>query len=425
MKNLNPKALITKLLAIQMIAGSVVIVGGGLVSNFFNFLFNLFMTRYLSVSDYGILASLVSVITLFTIPAMAVTPTVVRFGASYFANNELDKVRGLFYKIFALSAGIGILILICFILFHQAIGDFFNIHDTNFVILAGVTIAISYIGIVNNSLLQAKLKFMFIAIINAVSSVIKLLLGAGLVFLGFKVGGALWGFLISFLVPYFLSFFPLSFLLSKSIKSPPVNDVELVKYGAPSALALFAVSSFITTDIILVKHFWSAEQAGLYSGLSLIGRVIYFLTAPIGLVMFPLIVQKHAKNEDYGHIFKLALLMVALPSIAITIFYFLFGNFTVNFFAKTDYLSVSKYLGLFGIYTTIFSLVAVITNYFLSIKRTEVAWGVVIGAIAQAVGIWLFHNSFLQIIMISTATVSGVLIFEIIYYIKIHGKKKT
>lgn len=423
MNTINPKKLIKSLLAIQIISGSVVIVGGGLASNFLNFLFNLFMTRNLSVSDYGILASLVSVITLFSIPAAAITPTVVRFGATYFANNELDKVRGLFYKIFVLSAGIGILVFVSFIVFHKVIGDFFNINQTSLIMLAGLTIAIVYIGTVNNSLLQAKLKFMFIAIMNTVSSATKLLLGAGLVFLGFKVGGALWGFFISYLVPYVMSFFPLSFLMSKSIKSPPISDIELVKYGAPSAIALFAVSSFITTDIILIKHFWSAEQAGLYSGLSLIGRVIYFLTAPVAMVMFPLIVQKHAKNEEYGHIFKLALLMVGLPSIAITIFYFLFGHFTINFFAKNDYLSVSQYLGLFGIFTTIFSLVSVITNYFLSIKRTEIAWGVVVGATAQAVGIWMVHNTFLQVILISIASVSGVFIFEIIYYIKTHGKK--
>ncbi len=424
MNNINPKKLIKSLLSIQIIAGSIVIVGGGLVSNFLNFVFNLFMTRNLSVPDYGILATLVSVITLFTIPASAITPTVVRFGASYFANNELDKVRGLFYKIFFVSAAIGMIILLSFVIFHKVIGEFFNIQDTFFITLSGVTIAIAYVGTVNNSLLQAKLKFMFIAIINTISSATKLILGGGLVLLGFKVGGALWGFLVSFLVPYVLSFFPLSFLLNKSIKSPSISDVELIKYGAPSAIALFAVSSFITTDIILVKHFWSAEQAGLYSGLSLIGRVIYFLTAPVALVMFPLIVQKHAKNEEYHHIFKIALLMVLLPSIGITIFYFLFSQFTINFFAKTDYLSVSQYLGLFGIFITIYSLVSVITNYFLSIKRTDVAWGVVAGAVAQAIGIWLFHNSFLNIILISIGSVTGVLIFETVYFLIIHGKKK-
>ena len=51
--------------------------------------------------------------------------------------------------------------------------------------------------------------------------------------------------------------------------------------------------------LILVKHFFSPHDAGIYAGLSLIGRVIFFFSAPIASVMFPVIVQKYARKENY------------------------------------------------------------------------------------------------------------------------------
>ena len=45
-----------------LVYGSSIVVIGGLVANFFHFLFNLFMSRNLSVADYGTLASIVSLI---------------------------------------------------------------------------------------------------------------------------------------------------------------------------------------------------------------------------------------------------------------------------------------------------------------------------------------------------------------------------
>lgn len=417
------KLIFKKLISNQIVTGSAVIVGGGLAANFLNFLFNVYMTRNLSVADYGILASMISLITLFSIPAGSMTPTIVRFGASYFANNQLDQVRGLFLKIVRFTALVGFGILLIFIFFSKSIGDFFRIDNPFLIILAGVIIFFSYIGTINSGLLQAKLLFTFISIMNSLSNLLKLIVGVALVFSGFKVNGALTGFAVSYFLPYFLSFIPFRFIFNKSINIPKISNAELFKYGTPAALALFGLSSFITTDIILVKHFFDPHQAGIYSGMSLIGRVIYFLTAPIGTVMFPLVVQKHSRNEKYDDIFALAMILVAVPAGAITVFYFLFPEFTINFFAKSDYQSASGYLGLFGLFTMVFSIISVITNYFLSISKTIIAIPIIIAAIIQAAAIWLFHDSFYQIILNSLVIAILLLIFELIFYFLPYGRK--
>ncbi len=56
-----------KALKHPLVYGSAIVVFGSLFSNFFNFLFNLYMSRTLTVAEYGILAS---IITMITFPAL-------------------------------------------------------------------------------------------------------------------------------------------------------------------------------------------------------------------------------------------------------------------------------------------------------------------------------------------------------------------
>jgi len=183
-----------------------------------------------------------------------------------------------------------------------------------------------------------------------------------------------------------------------------------------------SLTSFISTDILLVKHFFNPQQAGLYAGLSLVARVIFFLSAPIGSVMFPIVVQKYSKKESFTRTFNLSLLLVLLPSVLIAIFYMLFPDFSILFFLKKqNYLAISHLLTPFAIFIVLFSLLSIIANFYLSINKTKVYIPVVIGALAQIILICLFHNSFAQIITISlviTFVLVGMLLLHYEFFIK-------
>lgn len=401
----------------ELIAGAGFLFVASLFGSVFNFFFNLFMSRNLSVSDYGVLASLISIITLSMLVAGAVVPTIIRFAGSYFAKGEFHMVRGLFFKVSKLSLTLGIFVFFIFLIFWQRIGEFFNLNDRYLVILVGFVVFLIFIGVINGALLQAKLAFRFIAFTNLLSTFLKFLLGIVLVFFGFSVIGALWAILLSLLVPYLLSFIPLRLIFKKFVSAPKIQIRTLLVYGAPAAIASFSLMSLITTDIILVKHFFDPGRAGIYAGLSLIGRVIFFFSAPVGTVMFPMVVQKHTRRENYQNILRISVLLILLPSIALTIFYFIFPQLTIRFFLKNEeYVSAASYLGFFGIFIGLFSLLSVFTNFYLSIKRTNIFIPLVAGAISQAVLIWIWHENFRQIIIISTITTFLLLIFLMLYY---------
>ncbi len=408
---------IQHLLKHPLIYGSSIVVTGGILANFFNFLFNLFMSRSLSVTDYGTLASIISLITFPTLLVAAVNPVIIRFAGNYFVKDEASLLKGLYYLFFRFLFVSGTLVGIFSLLFLHQIGQFFHITNNTILIFADLYIWLSFVSIINASFLQAKLAFGFQVIAGLITALMKLLLGVIFVILGYSVAGATGALIVSGIVGYGISFIPLRFLFSHKAKYPNIKSKEFFRYGIPTALTLLGLTSFISTDIILVKHFFDSTQAGLYAGLSLIGRIIFFISAPIGTVMFPIIVQKHSKGDNFLNTFKLAVGMVLAPSILLTLFYFFFPRFTILFFLKRpDYLSIAPLLSVFALYISFYCVLYLFANFYLSIKKTKIYLPVLAGAMLQIVLISMYHQTFIQIIMISFVLVLLLVIGFLLYY---------
>ena len=402
----------------QLISGSAIVVIGNLVANFFNFLYNLFMGRMLTPAEYGIVTAIVALITFPALLANAISPTIMRFAGSYFATGQMAHVRGFYIKIAKIIFILAIAIFIVFFILIPQISGFFHITDRSLLIVTDLIIFLCFVGAINIAFLQAKLAFAFQVVVNMVNSISKLFMGVVMVMLGYSTFGAVSAVLIGSIAGYVLSFVPLKFLFEKKTVSPVINSGEIFRYGLPSTLTLLGLTSFISIDIILVKHFFEPTMAGVYAGISLIARVIFYISAPIGTVMFPLIVQKHSRGENFTNTFKLSLFLVLLPASLMTITYFVFPEFAIKFFfpKTSEYLLGSSALGIFGLFISSYCFLSILSMFYLSIKKTKVYLPVLLSAFLQVLLIWFFHESFIQVITISLITSLLALVALLLYY---------
>lgn len=401
-----------------LIAGSAVIFVGSITGNVFHFLFNLLMSRNLPVADYGILVSLMSLSSLPALAFASLIPITVNFATTYIANGEYDKVKGLYLKISKIMLLSGLFFIILFGLFSNIIADFIHLSGKeSFIILVGFIVFLGFMMLVNTAFLQAKLSFRYISFLTFLGGFFKFLVALGLIFIGFGIGGILFGLIIGGIASYLISFIPLSSLLHRGMKSVKIGFAEIVGYAYPATIALFCMTSFITTDILLVKHFFPAVDAGLYAGLALIGKVVFYFSSPIGMVMFPLAVKKYTQGQSHHRLLAASLLLVFIPSVALTLFYFAAPVFSINFFLKNkEYLAVADLLGLFGIYMTLYSLLSVLVNFYLSIQKTKVYVPVFLGALAQLILISLFHGTLQGVIVISASITFLLVVGLLLYY---------
>ncbi len=399
---------------------------GFIVASFMAFALNLFLARALTTSDYGIYASLLSILTLAGILVQSLQPIIVRFATDYFAKNKIDQASMLYFKATKFMLLFSLLIFGLFVIFLSPISTYLHLKNNSYIIIVGFIVAFQYLGVINTSYLQSLLKFPVMSLLAGIGGLSRFIGGIILVFFGFNVFGALWAIFFAFFIPFILGFFPLRFLFNKKKKNKKIkiSSREIILYAIPTTISVLLFTSLTSTDVLLVRHFFNAKDAGVYGALSLVGKVIFYFTGPISLVMFPLLIKRHTRGESVNNLFFASILLVLAPSIIITFFYFLFPVVSINFFLGKNYLRATPYLGLFGIYITIFSLLNLCVNFFLSLKKTKIFIPILFIAALQIILISLFHSSFFEVISISLVLSVILLFVMLLYYLLLFSNVK-
>lgn len=404
-------------IAHELVAGSFFVFLGSMANNVFSFLFNLFLVRKFSTPDYGIYVSLVSLITLSSFLSQALITVLVKFAGDFFAKGKISEAATFYKATFKIIFIFSSAIFLGFILFSSAIRSFLHLDNNLYILLVAIIIFFSYMSMINEAFIRSMLKFKYLSFLLSFGSLIKLISGGILVILGFKIFGALFGVFLNVSIPFVLAFIPLRFLFKEKNISQNFSMSKVLGYAIPASVTILSLASFVSTDIILVKHFLSSSQAGLYGGLSLVGKVIFYFTSPIPLVMFPLIIKRYNQEKSFHSLFYLSLLLVSLASIFITVFYFIFPRFVINLFlGGGNYYFVKSYIGLFAIFISLYSLVNVCINFFLSVAKTSIYLFVTPLALLQIILISIFHDNFSEIIFSSIVSVGLLLAVLLLYY---------
>ena len=415
-----------KLFKNQLVAGSFVLFAGTAVSNFGNYLYHLLMGRMLGPIDYGILASLISLTYLFNIPMGTLGLVVVKYVSALRGRREFG---GIAYFYSWLNKKVTILALAGFfllIIISPWLASFLHLDSTLPILLA---IVLSLVGIyltINTSVLQGFLRFGLMSILGVISVFLKLIIAISLVYLGWKVLGAILSILIGSILGCLLAGFFVARLLKKGKKKEKkISGRKIFNYSIPAFFSTLAFTSLYTIDVVLARHFLPAQEAGFYAALATLGKVIFFATGPIVIVMFPMVSEKHANGKKYLNLLNLSLSLVLFVCLGISGVYFLFPKLMVNLLYGSQYLLASSNLWLFAVFLSFYSLSYLLVNFYLSVKKMKIVSLPAIAALLQIVFIFFFHRDLEQIVIISI-TITALLFFSLLlYYVKNERAQKS
>ncbi len=418
---------IKEFIAHPLISGSSIIFVGSFAANILAYLFNLAMIRLLTVEDYGLLTALTSLTVLFGIFQLSISGIFAKFSAKYKAKDNESGFAQLYSAglrfVFILAVVLAAILLICIPLFSYV----FKIPDIILLVIISFTIIVSIISAFPFGIIQGEMRFWMISVMYILTPIIKIVVAIILIMLGFNVLGVLIAILISSILPTVVGLYIVRKEHRKEI-STKMNSSnffdEFKKYSLFYFLASLGITIITNADILLVRAFFTPEVSGQYSALSLMGKAIFYFTAPIYFVFFPLITQKNERGENYTRILLLTITIVFGITGAISLFYFLFPHVVLSVFAPRDeYQILSHYIGSFSLYMLIFSIANIFNHLFLSLNKIRVY---VINLLTAAVFIFsivLFHDSLWQVIMILIASSSLLLLLYVLYYYRvIHGK---
>ncbi len=401
------------LLKNPLLMGSITVFFGSNFVNFLNYIYHLFMGRLLGPSHYGELAALFSLMGLLMMVPGSASLTIIKFVSSNKTDEETQSVVNWFYRKAYLLSGLMFLIVL---LLSPLIGNFLHISVGWSLLMIPATILFGIPTLFNRSILQGLLNFNQPIISVVGENLVKLGLGVFLVYLGFALSGAIIGVLVSAVVGWALTLFFLKKYMKGVYKQKNISIKKISDFTIPVLVQSIAATSLISTDIVLVKHFFSAYEAGLYASISTLGKVIFFCSGPIGTVMFPLVSKRYSKKENYYSVLFLSLGITLFIALILVFLYFLFPEIAINLLYGSAYLSSAHLLGLFGLFIAFYTVSSLLTSFYLSLGKTFIVIPTLVAGLVQFIGIWFFHESLQQVIMISIYSV-GLLMVSLVAFL--------
>lgn len=399
----------------KIFSGSVVMIAGGFLGSFANYLFHLVVARRLGPEDYGILNSLISLLYEFSIPIATLTIVIVRYVAFFKGQKRQSAIQSLFFKINKKLIFLTPFLLVFFLILLPLISDFLRLPSPVLYFFLVLSFIISLFPAVGKSFLQGLSLFSPVAGIGVFESFFRLILTIILLLLGFGLLGAVFPYLIMSVISLLMTFYFTKNLLNRKNQEPIPEKKEIFNFILPVFLNNLGMTALITSDIILARHFLPAETAGLYSSVSTLGKIIYFAASPAISVILPVVSEENAAKKNSGKSIFYGLLIIGLISMAaLPVFIFLPKLMILLLFGER-YLSMEPFVPYFAVGIILYTFCAAFLNISLAKRAILPAVFVCLAAALQIVLLMTFHNSISQIIT-TFIVVCSLLLFSLLLY---------
>ena len=404
---------IKKIFSSELTKGSLILIIGTFIFNILNYLFHFSMARMLGPTDYGVLASLFAIIYFFSIPTETIQTTIARYTAVFNARKETGKIKSLMRRSIKKAWIFGIVGILIFLIITPWIKDFLKLDSIFSLILLSLLILPAILSPVVRGVMQGIKKFTLFGINSCTEGLIKLGLAVLLVFLGFRVNGAIGAVIAASFIAFLAAFYFLKDIVDK--KEEYFDGKEVYKYSLPVFIAIICITFMYSIDVILAKHFFSEHDAGLYAVASMLGKMIFFALNPIAKVMFPIVSERKEKKEEYKHILNKALIVVGIISTIITVLYYLFPQLIISVLFGQQYLETQGIIGYLGLAFAFMTLSYTLIFYNLSLRKNKVVWILPVFIVLEIVLLSLFNSSLAQFSVMFSVANFIILLFLIIF----------
>lgn len=397
--------------------GTILFISNLLV-NAGNYGINLLLGRWLGPAEFSEVSLLVTFLLMLSFWALAFQLTSAKYIAEYLVENKHNELYNFsnWFKKLSVLVGIGLAsLLISLSIFWK---EFFQIRSSSVLIIFGLGMPLYLLMSVNRGILQGQNNYRKLALTFQVEMWTRLVGSIILVKIGYGVNGVAWGLTLSIFASWVFS-------------NPSIEKFSTIPFSDQKIIHFFFIVLFYecsqilinNSDTIVVKHFFSPTDAGLYAALALIGRIVYFGTWTVVTMLFPLVIKLEKEGKDHSKYFLGGLCVVGGIAGIITIACYVMPEVIVNILFGEKYISIAPLLWLYALATALFALVNVFVYYNMSLDKRLPVWLTMMGGVLQILLIYTFHHTFEQVIRIQIYLMSGLLLIMIFYQFFVKKKQ--
>ncbi len=399
---LNPEIILKIKSLIKLgFSGAGLLVASSFVASFFDFLFNTYLSRRLTFSDFGLISLIGSFLFIGRIPMSALTRTVT-YKTAFFLGKYKFPVKEFWQHWRKLSFAISIVVTIIWLMLIPVLEKYF--HTTNpvpFLLFAPVWI-IGTVSAVDLGFMGGNLMYVILAIISIVFSVSKFLFSY--LFVSLNRPDLVYASIpLSMFITLLIGrHFALKVKSQRKIKVHKDILIFPLKFYLNSLVIKMSEIIYYTMDIILARHFLSATEAGEYALITLVGKMIFFIGGLFSQFILPVISKEEGAHKDSTKTFYKLFFASSMASFIGYLVVGLFGFITAPFLFGDKIIPVVSLLPLFGLAMFGFQVADTIVSFEQVRNKYVFSVASLLLGIFQIIGLIKFHDNLNQYVIVMT-----------------------
>jgi O-antigen/teichoic acid export membrane protein len=383
----------------RLLSGSAIMLVSSVFVGGMNLIYNFAVAHQLGAGQFGNASVIYTLLMLLSSVTLSFQLVCSKYVARSTSVGERVAIYRLLHR-WAWAAGIALGAVLALV--SSSVTRYLNLPTTDFILVLAAGI-VFYVPLgVRRGFMQGTYDFVPLATNFALEVMVKLIGAVVLISAGYGVKGVVGAITASVIVAYFIG-------IPRKRHDP--GKVRQTSLRAGVGEGVQAITFFVgqviinNLDIVLVKHFFDASQAGVYAAIALVGRVVYMLSWSVVSSMFPFSAGIRKEQKDAHTVLTTALTLVALISGVFTfaawlappgLWHALLGSG----FPTEGHRFYSSLLVLYALTTALYALSVVLMTYEISRKIGSVSWLQLGFSGAIIIGIYLFHGTLHSVITV-------------------------
>lgn len=394
------------LLRSRMLRGSVVLLGStGLVSAT-NLFYNIAIARGLGPAGFGHATAIYTLLMLLSAVTLAFQLVCSKLVAK---NPDRASKIGIYRELLTRAWRTGLVLGASIAAGSGLIARYLHLPASHDIVLLGIGTAL-YVPLgVRRGMLQGLYDFNRLAINFVLEALIKIVGALFLLRYGFGVTGVIGAVVLSIAIAYISAAPAIERTADKRLRVSPS-----FREGMQASVFFLGQVIIGNLDILLVKHYFAPDVAGLYAVVALVGRVVYMFSWSVISSMFPVsaaTVQKKASRTVLQSALWVVTGMTSLFTVMVWLAPMSLWKAVLGAtFLDASHAPFSSLLASYSAMTSVYSIAVVLLTYEMSRRIANATWIQLAFSGLLPAGIMLFHATLHQVIMVQMLLMVGLLL---------------
>jgi len=396
---------------------TVVLMSGTGATAAFGLAYIVFAARVLGPDRYAVFSTAVSLVMMCQLALGPINETITRFSAAYASEGHPGKVKTLVLEIGKRVALFGLVFVGLATLLIKPIATFLRVDEFAPLLLAYVMLYLTMLVGLGRGVLRGVQWFGAYNVNTLADSISRFLIGLVLLGWSASVSAGLVAYVAALAVALSVSYLQLRHLWRGHARQE-LDGSAVRRFAIPIFATMAVYASFHNFDMLLVKHFFSATDAGIYGAAFNLARVMAIIMTPFSTLLVPLLTALHTQGRPiWGSFLRVATFFVLIALCVIA----LFGLFSPQIFKlfTPQYASGATLLLPLALVRLVGFLSFLIAMAGAAVHRFTFLYAFVPGLIVQIIFLAIWHDSLATVVNVTLAAQGATLVAMVFFAVGI------